>query len=32
MDKPIEQGEYRGKVLKSSESEQMKSKYYALRG
>jgi aldehyde:ferredoxin oxidoreductase len=32
MDKPIEQGEHKGEVLKSSKFEQMKSKYYTLRG
>jgi aldehyde:ferredoxin oxidoreductase len=32
MDKPIERGEYKGEILETSKFEEMKSKYYALRG
>ena len=32
MDKPIEQGKFKGSVLESTKFEQMKSNYYALRG
>lgn len=32
MDHPIEQGDFKGAVLESSKFEEMKSKYYALRG
>ncbi|MFC1995062.1 aldehyde ferredoxin oxidoreductase C-terminal domain-containing protein [Chloroflexota bacterium] len=32
MDHPIERGDFKGSVLETSKFEQMKSKYYALRG
>ena len=32
MDHPLEEGPHKGWVLKSSEFEKMKSKYYTLRG
>jgi len=32
MDKPIEQGVFKGAVLETSKFEEMKSRYYALRG
>ena len=32
MDHPIDRGEHKGSVLESSKFEEMKSKYYALRG
>jgi aldehyde:ferredoxin oxidoreductase len=32
MDKPVEQGDSKGSVLETSKFEEMKSKYYALRG
>ena len=32
MDSPIERGKFKGLALESTKFEQMKSKYYALRG
>ena len=32
MDRPIKRGDFRGSVLDSEKFEEMKSKYYALRG
>jgi len=32
MDRPVEEGEYKGSVLKSEEFEKMKDRYYTLRG
>jgi len=32
MDKPVEKGRFKGEVLETSKFEEMKSKYYALRG
>ena len=32
MDKPLEKGSFKGAVLKTSELEKAKDKYYALRG